>query len=327
MRPDAPSAPTTLVSTTYDAPDARPATNFAALPAAAPTSQRAPDRCQNCHEPPTKEILYQGLRVNHSEYLAYGAACESCHSGVTEKPQPVGNTQCFSCHEFGIERMGNVEDLHRDHATGRHKVECFSCHGVLAHGPAAQAKRLERIDCQSCHHGQHAIQLKTYKTTEPAPHLVATAPSMVPATADGAAVSPMFLSHVACSSCHINERAVSVKPESGATVAAGTARACDTCHKPGLGERMVPLWQKNTKMMYEGVAKMVPPTTDGLSSDAARLTAEAKSRLDLVRLDGSWGVHNPRYTQKLLEEARDRLVEVRKTTSPSTRPTQDRKSP
>ena len=36
---------------------------------------------------------------------------------------------------------------------------------------------------------------------------------------------------------------------------------------------------------------------------AARLVEGARHLLDLVKVDGSWGVHNPRYTQRLLEEA------------------------
>lgn len=32
--------------------------------------------------------------------------------------------------------------------------------------------------------------------------------------------------------------------------------------------------------------------------------------MTLVRLDGNWGVHNPPYTQKLIEQARDMILEA-----------------
>jgi hypothetical protein len=35
---------------------------------------------------------------------------------------------------------------------------------------------------------------------------------------------------------------------------------------------------------------------------------QAQHLIDLVRLDGSWGVHNPRYTQELLNQARSKLL-------------------
>ena len=53
---------------------------------------------------PTSTIEYRGLKINHAEYLSYGASCESCHNGVTEKPRPIRSDACFSCHEFGLER-------------------------------------------------------------------------------------------------------------------------------------------------------------------------------------------------------------------------------
>jgi hypothetical protein len=40
--------------------------------------------------------------------------------------------------------------------------------------------------------------------------------------------------------------------------------------------------------------------------------SEARQLIDVVRLDGSWGVHNPRYTQELLNQARAKLIEARK---------------
>jgi hypothetical protein len=202
-----------------------------------------------------------------------------------------------------MERLGSVEETHRVHSTGK-KVECFSCHGVIAHGPSAQSMRLDQIDCQSCHTGQHAIQQSTYKSAK-AP---ATA-HLMPATSQPA-VTPMFLAHVNCTSCHVAPRPVRSKAESGATVAVATATACDACHKPGLGAQMIPLWQKNTHALHDSVVQLLPaaPPAD---EHARQLVNEARQLIDLVRLDGSWGVHNPRYTEELLRQARAKLLEAR----------------
>lgn len=255
-------------------------------------------RCDSCHKAPDKPIIYQGLRVMHSEYLAYGAACDSCHRGVTAPVTKIKDDQCFSCHDFGMERLGSVEETHRIHTSGK-KVECFSCHGVIRHGPSAQSMRLDQIDCQSCHSGQHAIQQSTYKSTGPLAHQPADEP----------AVTPMFLAHVSCNGCHIAPRALKVKNDSGATVKVATAAACDACHKPGLGAQMIPLWQKNTHTLYDSVVSLVPKTPPA-DEKTRQAVHEAQRLIDLVRLDGSWGVHNPRYTQELLNQARNKLLDA-----------------
>jgi len=88
---------------------------------------------------------------------------------------------------------------------------------------------------------------------------------------------------------------------------------------------MIPLWQKNTRTLHESVVQLLPstPPTD---EHGRRLVDEARQLIDLVRLDGSWGVHNPRYTQELLNQARGKLMEARgpaatqPAASPATRP-------
>jgi hypothetical protein len=279
-------------------PPAAPGTKAAAAASKTPTGQ-----CRDCHQPPDQPIQYHGLKVVHAEYLSYGAACESCHRGVTAAPEPITDDRCLGCHDFGRERMTSVNQLHEEHTIGKHKVECFSCHGLIRHGPSAQTMRLDQIDCRACHQGQHQIQQQTYKFAGQ----VAEAHQL----ADAQAVTPMFMAHVDCTGCHTQARAVTDKRAAGATVAVASAKACDSCHKPGLGEQMIPLWQKNTRTLYENVQRMLPDAAKPLPSPRAeQLVSEARQLLALVRLDGSWGVHNPPYTQKLIEQARDKILEA-----------------
>ena len=264
-------------------------------------SKTAPTLCRNCHLPPDKPVQYRGLKVVHAEYTAYGAACESCHRGVTAAPDPIRDDRCLGCHDFGKERVTSVPELHKVHSEGRHKVECFSCHGVIRHGPSAQTMRLEQIDCRACHRGQHEIQQKTYKSAGETAHQ----------PAEGGAVTPMFLAHVDCTGCHVQQRAMTGKVPNGETVAVATPEACDTCHKAGLGKQMIPLWQKNTHELYDNVVRMLPdPAKPTANPKAEQLVAQARHLLELVKMDGSWGVHNPPYTQKLIEQAKDKLSEA-----------------
>jgi nitrate/TMAO reductase-like tetraheme cytochrome c subunit len=264
-----------------------------------------PDGCTACHNPPAGTIERGGLRITHAEYLAYGAKCESCHRGTTATPAPVESGQCFECHNFGIERVTSTEEMHKVHNEGRHKIECFSCHGTVHHGPTAQAAKLEQFECSKCHTDQHGVQRRTYLHKEGQPDVPVT-------TGDAPAVSPMFLAHVDCTGCHIKARPVSVRPDSGATVKVATPEACDACHKPGLGAEMIPLWQKTTHRLYDQVeADLKAADTEITSADGRAALDEVRKLQQMVRADGSWGVHNPRYTQQALEQARAKLTAAR----------------
>ncbi len=262
-----------------------------------------PETCTTCHNPPEGTLIRGGLKITHAEYLSYGAACESCHRGTTAVPVPVESGQCFECHNFGLERNGNPEEMHRIHNEGHHKIECFSCHGTIHHGPTAQAARLEQFDCRKCHTDQHGVQRRTYLNGSA---------EQAAATNGASSVSPMFLAHVDCTGCHVQKRPVSSRPESGATVAIATPEACDACHKPGFGREMVPLWQRTTHSLYDQLSTDLKAAEKDITSpEGIAMLQEAKKLHDLVRVDGSWGVHNPRYTQQVLEQARNKLAAAR----------------
>jgi hypothetical protein len=287
--------------------------------------------CKKCHAPPEKPVEYRGLKILHSEYVSYGASCESCHHFVTARRQPVTNAHCFGCHDFGRERIESVDKLHHEHSSGGHKVECFSCHGVIKHGAVAEAMRMDRFDCRSCHLNQHNIQQTTYRIQQPFTAVgtstrpvtsrpVASQPTTMsrPTTTQPAAsqpgisvaVTPMFMAHVDCTGCHVKPRDLRARPRSGAMVTAAVPEACDTCHKPGLGQQMIPLWQRNTRQLHKGVSEVLAALPPSKDPRVVELTKNAQTLLDLVRLDGSWGVHNPRYTQELLKQARLNLAEA-----------------
>jgi hypothetical protein len=256
-----------------------------------------PANCTACHNAPTEPFDYHGLTVDHTQFLSYGAACESCHRNVTSKPEAIDDAKCLACHTFGMERTLPREELHRVHAEGRHKVECFSRHGVTRHGTQAQAIAVGQFECKACHRDQHAVQQQTFLLAGMTPH------SDTP-------VSPMFLAHVDCTGCHIKQESLSVKPKSGATVAKAVPEACDRCHQPGFGASMIPRWQGDTHALYDEVDGQLKGFVPA-SESAKRLADEARTLLELIRNDNSWGVHNPRYTQQILEQARAKVRDAR----------------
>jgi len=260
--------------------------------------KRPPSACITCHDAPTEVLEYNGLKVDHNEFLSHGAACESCHASATQTPQPIEDGRCLECHTFGVDHSMSATEMHRVHALGAHKIECFNCHGMIRHGPAAETMSLEQFDCKACHINQHAVQQRAY---------------LVESDAGGEeqAISPMFLAHVGCTGCHTERHVLEANPLSGAEVAEASIKSCDRCHKPGLGEQMVPLWQTATKDLYARAEAAVAERRAGtLNAKGERLVSEAEGLMNLVKVDGSWGVHNPEYTQGLLERALKKLDEA-----------------
>ncbi len=103
--------------------------------------------------------------------------------------------------------------------------------------------------------------------------------------------------------------------DSFGTVARAAPTACDKCHEPGTGQKYVPFWQNRIKALYEQVERRVKEAEalavaqkdETKARDLNLRVQQARSILDSIRYDGSWGVHNFKYTEALLLEA-DKMV-------------------
>jgi hypothetical protein len=135
---------------------------------------------------------------------------------------------------------------------------------------------------------------------------------------------------VECTGCHIERTAKAPGTlDSFGTAARATPAACDKCHEAGTGRKYVPFWQEHIKTLYAQVEQRVKEAEtlalarrnespaqefeggpSALGNPDARVR-QARSILDSIRYDGSWGVHNFKYTEALLLEA-DKMIGVPK---------------
>jgi hypothetical protein len=118
----------------------------------------------------------------------------------------------------------------------------------------------------------------------------------------------MFLTHVECTGCHIERTSKTTGTlDSFGAVARAVPAACDSCHEPGTGEKYVPFWQSRIKALYERVERRVTEAEDLArargDAERRRRAQQAKAMLNSIAADGSWGVHNFKYTEALLLEA------------------------
>ncbi|UCG56717.1 MAG: NapC/NirT family cytochrome c [Phycisphaerales bacterium] len=257
--------------------------------------------CQSCHEVPDKTIERGSVIINHAEFVSYEASCEdSCHKKELEQKSEVSESVCLNCHSFRKEHLAESVELHAVH-TGSEKVECFACHGKVSHGATGVLSVLAMMDCQNCHSDTHRAQRIIYATQHP-----------MQGQATWRVLSPMFLTHVECTGCHIEQ--VEKKPgalDSLGKVAKAVPRACDKCHEPGTGQKYIPFWQGKIKKLHGQVKDKLDALLDRLAGEAddnsvrevKTKLARARTLVDSVEADGSWGVHNLKYTESILLEA------------------------
>ena len=99
-------------------------------------------------------------------------------------------------------------------------------------------------------------------------------------------------------------------PSTWTRFARAVPSACDTCHEAGTGQQYVPFWQEKIKSLYDRMDRKVKQleelaeaqTDEARARDLGRRAREARSILDSILFDGSWGVHNFKYTEALLLE-------------------------
>lgn len=267
--------------------------------------------CQGCHDVPDKVIEHGKVKVNHSEFASYQTDCnDSCHKKLVNVESRVENESCYSCHEFSLEHETDAEKLHEYH-THAEKVECSACHRQVSHGYTQTSSVSSMIDCENCHSDTHSVQQEIFTAAEDDSNL------------SGAekVLSPMFLTHVQCTGCHIEKTpASSGVLDSFGTVARPVPEACDKCHEPGTGDKYIPFWQGSIKKMYGQTMERLEKLQEIAEIDSEGPEAKARmesikqvsSILKSVKADGSWGIHNFKYTEAILLKANDIISEVEK---------------
>jgi nitrate/TMAO reductase-like tetraheme cytochrome c subunit len=278
--------------------------------------------CQNCHEVPDKVIQRGFVTINHAEFVSYKASCEdSCHKREIERPANVSATVCLNCHDYGLERESDSVKLHevhtdpeklaaytgQKHTTHAIKVECFACHGKVIHERTEVALLSDMMDCQDCHSNTHQVQRSIY--------------TGVVHPQDGSdpnnVLSPMFLTHVECKGCHIERvRKSTGTLDSVGEVAKVVPESCDKCHEPGTGDQYIPFWQEKIKGLYDQIVERTDRREERAKLDTDPQSAQkslervkqARSILESVANDGSWGVHNFKYTEAMLLKANELVI-------------------
>ncbi len=262
-----------------------------------PTAEGGPalGDCHLCHGPPPDEIKLGGFVFRHSDYLARGVECASCHGDVTRGAGEVPRERCGSCHntQGHFEKYNEVEFLHKKHVTD-HSVNCLECHTRIQHGLPAREQHF-RGDCSNCHVDTHSGPAAIYR---------GTGGREVPDNP-----SAMYLARVTCNGCHRPPFPGAPSPE--ATFKADPL-ACVDCHGPGF-TGMAERWQREAEASLAKAKEAIGKLHEAMGEEreegegdpaaAKRHYDAAAWNVSLALADGSRGVHNLPYLRDLLRKA------------------------
>jgi hypothetical protein len=194
--------------------------------------------CLVCHEAPKTVVTHQDFQFDHQQFLPRVVRCDLCHAEVIRGDADVPPARCAACQVSRAEAIGDPERIHRVHLA-QHAIDGFRCHNAMEHGRVQLTAALEQ-NCTGCHIPSHTHQEQM---------CIGIGGRGVPSTPD-----TMFLSRVACNSCHIpveGDAVVKARALRGACAHRHGAGCCRMCHSTS---------HLSPTLDFEGVDYPHPPT-------------------------------------------------------------------
>ena len=270
--------------------------------------QVAAGDCETCHNVPEEDVTFVDEPFNHKDFLAgdRNVTCIHCHSQVTEGSGAVSRVRCMSCHLEGHGEIEDQEEFHLIHVSAGH-FDCLTCHDQIKHGENPMAMQLlTSSNCTTCHGDKrHSIQEAIYAGT---------------AVAElDAAPDVMYEAGVACDGCHDDSQITQI---GGLTLTSriSGAKQCIDCHGNEDSAEDLAAWQEATKEMINELEPALEELEKALQSsqasaeqlvEAKKLAGTARTKLDLVLKDGSYGAHNAGYVMEILDKVLEEIEKGR----------------
>jgi hypothetical protein len=257
-------------------------------------------KCALCHGSVDKKVQIYDKEFDHAAYeKKAGVECMDCHNSETVHGMgTVERRYCYHCHDRVPEDYVSAKEMHYDHMV-RHKVSCNPCHQDITHKIYKEDKELEA--CESCK-GLVSEGMSTSGGTQEG------------LSAEGGLVSeltqwhmmkgeggrgvdglpdPMYLATVSCKGCH---KSVPGGDKDDERVEPGV---CNNCHEKGFEKIYKEQMDLVTEQM-EALKKLLEVAKEAGKVEGVE-AMEARHNYEFITSDGSFGVHNIKYTRELLE--------------------------
>jgi nitrate/TMAO reductase-like tetraheme cytochrome c subunit len=262
--------------------------------------------CETCHVVPEEEVTFVDEPFSHKDFMAGDGhvTCIHCHSQVTQGSGIVSRTRCMACHLEDEEhsKVEDQEEFHLIHVSAGH-FDCLTCHDEIKHGESPMAMQLlTSSNCTTCHGSKrHSIQEAIYAGTAVAE--LDTMPDV------------MYEAGVACDGCHDDSQITRMGNLTLKSRISG-AKQCIDCHDNEDSAEELAAWQEATKEMLNELSPALEELEKTLQSsqasaeklvEAKKLAGSARTKLDIVIKDGSYGAHNAGYVMEILDKVLEEI--------------------
>lgn len=240
------------------------------------TQDKKPNaECTVCHGhiEKTKEIY--GKTFQHDVYEENEKVhCADCHFQAVQGYGEVDKRNCLQCHSNSSDKSQSTADLHDIHID-KHKTACTSCHASIKHGTIQAKNTIYEGNNPESIHGNTQVQ------------------NLIMMGQGGKGVKgepdPMYLATLNCSACHKDEQSfTNVAPE-----------VCNNCHTKGFDKILSEQMDFTTSRMRLLKTLLINAKRQHNATDP--IIQEAEVNYNIIREDGSLGVHNIKYIKDLLD--------------------------
>lgn len=231
--------------------------------------------CVLCHDHVDKRIELYGKTFVHGDYEKnMKASCNDCHFNIIQGTGKAVEERCYRCHT----KIGNdpldASIMHRKHVVG-HKADCNACHTPIVHGWVGNGGQGEKnYHVSGVSHAYHVQD-------------------MLMAGRGGAGAAnepdPMYLATLNCAACHKDKK----------TFANVDPAVCGNCHEKGFNKILAEQMRFVTSRMRT-LQSLLAKAKRSVNANAD-VISRAEANYNLIKKDGSRGVHNIKYVKELLE--------------------------
>lgn len=232
--------------------------------------------CTLCHThiEKTKEIC--GKTFRHDVYEGNKkVSCSDCHFETVQGNGKTDKESCYQCPVKVGDDLNDTSDIHSIHIL-KHKTACTSCHASISHGGIKDNNNIIHGNDHNLRHGDsdHNIQ------------------NLVMIGMGGVGIKgepdPMYLATLNCSACHKDSLFTNVK-----------FQTCNNCHGKGF-DKILFEQKRFVSFNLHLLKTLLIKAKRYQDVNTGRIVREAKVNYNLIKEDGSFGVHNIKYVKDLL---------------------------
>ncbi len=264
------------------------------------------DECSLCHKDVEVKVLIYNKVFDHLKFQKERKVkCANCHFDTVHRGGDIEEKSCYRCHIKIPNDYQGAERMHNDHVR-EHKVPCYPCHNEILHkwGGEYIANILPERSAISGGDDSSMASVATSKIEQGVVPVKAKTQESIFGKVSyllqrelyagkggrgiGDSPDPMYLATVNCTACHKN-RDMSVHP-----------LACNVCHKKGFNKTMAEQKEYITGLLTSLAELLEKNPNKGISRT---LIDEARYNYNLIKNDGSFGVHNIKYAKDLINHS------------------------